>query len=85
MSSFHFVRAFRQSHGETPHAFVTRRRIERARTLLRTGWPPSRIAALCGFSSHSHLTARFRAQTGLTPTEYARHHGRTSDGGHPPS
>ncbi|MBM9401203.1 helix-turn-helix transcriptional regulator [Gluconacetobacter azotocaptans] len=80
LSSFHFARAFRQSRGETPHGFVTRRRIERAQTLLRRGWPPSRIAILCGFSSHSHLTARFRTHTGLTPTEYARHHGRTPIG-----
>ena len=75
LSSFHFARAFRQTHGETPHQFLTRLRIERARQLLRRDLPLARIAELCGFSSHSHLTARFRAQTGLTPSDYQRHCG----------
>ncbi|MBB2169800.1 helix-turn-helix transcriptional regulator [Gluconacetobacter aggeris] len=75
LSSFHFARGFRQTHGETPHHFLTRLRIERAQHLLRQGAPLARIAELCGFSSHSHLTARFRAVTGLTPSDYLRHCG----------
>ena len=35
-SRFHFLRAFRQAYGETPRAYLTRRRIERARDLLRS-------------------------------------------------
>jgi AraC-like DNA-binding protein len=35
-SRFHFARAFRAAYGETPRTYLTRRRIERAKTLLRT-------------------------------------------------
>ena len=35
-SRYHFARAFTTAYGETPRAYLTRRRIERAKTLLRT-------------------------------------------------
>ncbi len=35
-SRFHFARAFTAAYGETPRTYLTRRRIERAKTLLRT-------------------------------------------------
>ncbi|MFS8368905.1 helix-turn-helix transcriptional regulator [Acetobacter indonesiensis] len=71
VSPYHFIRSFRQSSGETPHAFVLRRRLEHAAFLLKMGEPASTVAHACGFSSHSHLSARFRQFMGVTPTEYA--------------
>ena len=35
-SRFHFAREFTAAYGETPRTYLTRRRIERAKTLLRT-------------------------------------------------
>lgn len=37
MAPHHFLRCFRQLYGETPRAFLARRRLERARTLLASG------------------------------------------------
>ncbi|MFH1803999.1 MAG: AraC family transcriptional regulator [Pseudomonadota bacterium] len=71
LSPFHFARMFRQSVGEAPHRYVLRRRIEKARDLMRAGdMPLAEIAVACGFSSQSHLTTRFVAFTGITPARF---------------
>lgn len=71
LSEFHFARMFRQSFGLPPHQFLLARRLARARSLLRySGLPLGDIALLCGFSSASHFTHRFRQAIGATPGEY---------------
>ncbi|ONG56100.1 AraC family transcriptional regulator [Pseudoroseomonas deserti] len=70
LSPFHFQRMFRASHGVSPQAWVLRRRLERARTLLRGDTAVARIAAACGFSSQSHLTRAFKAALGTTPAAW---------------
>lgn len=70
LSPFHFARAFKQSAGETPHAFVLRRRIERAKEALGRGEPIASVALASGFSSQSHFTAAFRRRVGATPGQF---------------
>lgn len=71
MSRFRFARGFRHSTGTTPHEFVVRARVGRARVLLeRTGTPLFEVAARCGFADQSHLTREFRKRTGTTPGRY---------------
>lgn len=70
LSAFHFQRMFRASFGLSPHGFTRRRRVERARLMLRTGEPIAAIAAACGFGDQSHLTRVFKSETGLTPAAY---------------
>lgn len=72
LSAYHFARMFKRATGESPHAYVLRRRIERAKTLIAGGSPLAEVALGCGFSGQSHFTARFRAVTGLTPGQFAR-------------
>ena len=70
-SRFHFARAFGAAYGETPRAYLTRRRIERAKTLLRTAnLSVTEICFLVGFSSLGSFSARFRALVGRSPSEY---------------
>jgi AraC family transcriptional regulator len=66
-SRFHFSRLFKASTGETPHQFVVRRRVERARELLRAGGVIADVAAAVGFASQSHLHAHVRRAFGCTP------------------
>jgi AraC family transcriptional regulator len=73
VSSFHFARLFKSATGETPHDFVTRIRMDRAKTLLRdTDSPASSVAKQVGFSSKSHFSAAFRRCFGLTPAGFRK-------------
>jgi AraC-like DNA-binding protein len=70
-SRFHFARQFAVAYGETPRAYLTRRRIERAKTLLRTAnLSVTEICFLVGFSSLGSFSSRFRQLVGQTPTGY---------------
>jgi AraC family transcriptional regulator len=73
LSPYHFARAFKCSTGWSPHQYVLRRRIERAKCHLAAGeLPLAAVALACGFGSQSHFGARFREATGLTPREFCR-------------
>jgi AraC-like DNA-binding protein len=70
-SRSHFARAFAAAYGETPRSYLTRRRIERAKTLLRTAnLSVTEICLLVGFESLGSFSSRFRALVGRSPTEY---------------
>lgn len=74
ISARHFERAFRQSTGSSPHAYVMDRRLQKARDLLihQPELPIEQIAFRLGFSSSSHFSSAFRRQTGLTPTDFRK-------------
>lgn len=74
LSRFHFSRAFRSAMGEPPLAYLTRRRLEGAKRLLRSSDQPLReVARQSGFASPSRFAHRFRRHTGLSPSDYRRH------------
>jgi AraC family transcriptional regulator len=71
LSTAHFARMFRKSTGETPHQFVLRQRVERAKAMLRA--PGARVldvAVACGFKTQQHFAQVFRDVCGISPTEY---------------
>jgi AraC family transcriptional regulator len=74
ISTRHFERAFRQAIGVPPHAYVVRKRVDRAQNLLLSepGLTIDEIAVRAGFSSSSHLSSTFRRQTGYSPTAFRR-------------
>src|SRR5690349_20890119 len=60
-SRYHFARAFATAYGETPRAYLTRRWIERAKTLLRSAnLSVTEICFLVGFASVGSFSSRFR-------------------------
>lgn len=70
-SRFHFARAFADAYGETPRAYLTRRRIERAKTLLRTAnLSVTEVCLLVGFESLGSFSSRFRRLVGESPSAY---------------
>lgn len=71
MSPAHFSRAFRKTFGESPHAYLLTRRLERAAALLRT--TDNSVAAICvavGLTSIGSFTTSFKRMFGATPTSY---------------
>jgi len=72
-SSGHFCRAFKRTFGETPHAFVIGRRLQRARELmLTTDDSIAQIALVCEFSDQPHLTKLFRSRYDQSPAAWRR-------------
>ena len=70
-SRFHFARAFAAAYGETPRAYLTRRRIERAKKLLRTAnLCVTEICLLVGFESLGSFSSRFCSLVSQSPTAY---------------
>ena len=68
LSVNHFLRSFRKTFGETPHAYVLRRRLESARTLLViSDRSVGAVALRLGFASPAHFVAAFRVRMGVTP------------------
>jgi AraC-like DNA-binding protein len=69
-SPFHLARQFRAATGETVARYLLRLRLATAAERIAGGEEGlARLAVELGFSHHSHLSARFRAAFGVTPSE----------------
>ena len=73
LSVSHFCRAFKETFGDTPHAYLIRLRLELAQeTMLATDEPLSQIALASGFADQAHLSKQFRRVVGETPSAWRR-------------
>jgi AraC family transcriptional regulator len=71
LSRFHFCRAFKESTGLSPHAWLRQHRLEQAMNMLRdTDASVVSVAAALGYSSQTAFAAAFRKLTGETPSEW---------------
>ena len=71
LSRAHFSREFKSAFGESPHAYLLTRRLERAAALLRS--TDRTVAAICftvGLRSVGSFTTSFTRAYGITPTAY---------------
>ena len=71
LSRAHFSREFRRAFGESPHAYLLTRRLERAASLLRT--TDRSVADVCfsvGLQSLGSFTSSFTRTYGMSPTAY---------------
>jgi AraC-like DNA-binding protein len=71
LSRSHFSREFRRAFGESPHAYLLTRRLERAATLLRT--TDRSVAEICfavGLQSLGSFTTSFTRTFGMPPIAY---------------
>jgi AraC-like DNA-binding protein len=71
LSRAHFSREFRRAFGESPHAYLLTRRLERAAALLRA--TDGSVADICfsvGLQSVGSFTTSFTRTYGLSPTAY---------------
>ncbi|MEM6532914.1 MAG: AraC family transcriptional regulator [Myxococcota bacterium] len=71
LSPSHFSRVFKSVVGDSPHQFLIRYRVERAKEMLADpGRPLIDIALACGFSDQPHLTRAFKRLQGTTPKKW---------------
>lgn len=84
----YFRERFLKQVGDTPNRYLTKKRMENARELIRTrklsGYSFQEIALLCGYQDAYYFSRLFRQYTGLSPrqwaAEYAQEQGCSSAG-----
>jgi AraC family transcriptional regulator len=75
LSLAHFSRSFKKAFGEPPHAYVIKRRLERAcHSMVTTSESLTEIALSVGFSDQAHLCRLFRRAFGQSPGIWRRDH-----------
>jgi AraC-like DNA-binding protein len=70
LSASHLIRAFKATHGLTPHAYQLNCRIEFCRSQLRAGRPLAEVALAAGFSDQAHFQRSFKRFVAATPGQY---------------
>jgi AraC-like DNA-binding protein len=71
LSRAHFSREFRRAFGESPHAYLLTRRLERAAALLRsTDRSVAEVCLAVGLRGIGSFTTSFKRTYGTTPTAY---------------
>lgn len=72
----HLIRAFKRTYGLPPHAYLTGRRVDRARRLLLAGRRPAEVATAVGFYDQAHLSRHFTRHLSVPPGRYAAQRAR---------
>ena len=72
LSEFHFHRLFHATFGETPHEFLTRLRMDRAKQMLASERGVTEVCFEIGYESLGTFSTKFRAQFGHSPVEFQR-------------
>ncbi|MDB6141229.1 MAG: hypothetical protein JWP80_273 [Pseudomonas sp.] len=73
VSASHFARAFKQTMGMAPHQWLTKKRVDQAKTMLRRcDLELADIALACGFVDQSHFTRVFSRMEGSSPGKWRR-------------
>ena len=72
LSRFFFVRSFRAAFGVTPHQYLTRLRLERAKRALARGASVTEVCFDVGFASAGSFSTLFRRHVGLAPRSWQR-------------
>jgi AraC-like DNA-binding protein len=71
-SKFHLLRLFRKYYGQTPKQYLTEKRMEQSKELLRNGKSVTETCFAVGFESPSSFCTLFKSRAGLTPTEFQK-------------
>jgi AraC-like DNA-binding protein len=70
LSRFHFHRLFSAVYKATPHQYLTRKRIDKAKDLLSQNKPIAEVCNAVGFESLGSFSGLFKKEIGFAPTYY---------------
>ena len=70
ISKFHFHRLFTQIYKKTPHQYITKKRIDKAKELLSDNKPVTEVCNEVGFESIGSFSTLFKKEIGFAPTFY---------------
>lgn len=73
-SKFHFIRTFREIYGVTPHQYLSRVRIDRAKELLSRGATVTDACFAVGFESPGSFASLFKRMAGISPKTFRARH-----------
>ena len=71
-SKFHLLRLFKKYYGQTPKQYLTDKRIEKSKQLLKDGMSVTNTCFDVGFESPSSFCTLFKYKVGLTPTAFQK-------------
>jgi AraC-like DNA-binding protein len=71
-SKFHLLRLFKKYYGQTPKQYLTDKRIQKAKELLKEGKPVAETCFEVGFESPSAFSTLFKSREGIAPTEFQK-------------
>ncbi len=69
-SKFHFIRLFKAIYGKSPHNYLIKVRIDKAKLLLAEDLQVLAVCLMVGFDSPTSFTATFKKIVGKTPIVY---------------
>ena len=70
LSRFHFHRIFTHVYRHTPHQYMTRKRLDKARDLLASNKPVTEVCNEVGFESIGSFSTLFKKEIGFAPQYY---------------
>src|SRR5258708_4617401 len=70
LSRFHFHRLFTKIYRQTPHQYLTQKRLDKARELLSENKPVTEVCNEVGFESIGSFSVLFKKEIGFAPTYY---------------
>ena len=70
LSRFHFHRLFRQVYKKTPHQYITKKRLDKAKNLLSENKPVTIVCNEVGFESIGSFSILFKKEIGFAPQYY---------------
>jgi transcriptional regulator GlxA family with amidase domain len=73
MSEYHFIRIFNEFCGCTPYQYIIKKRIARAKTLIRYNvYSVHEVSQACGYESVQTFRKCFKRETGYSPRAFSR-------------
>jgi AraC-like DNA-binding protein len=70
LDGFALLRKFKQTYGQTPHAYQIDLRLNRAKQLLKQGAALADVAHQLGFADQAHFQRQFKKRHATTPKNY---------------